>query len=118
MLVGIVIFAIYLYFFIGIPKIIEVITQVNSQQYLFYYTLALLSILASVFTWSVAWNFILRDLNVKITYRRAYLYYWVGYFSDLVLPCATICGELTRLYLVEQETKKSYGTLAASAITN
>jgi uncharacterized protein (TIRG00374 family) len=118
MLVGIVIFAIYLYFFIGIPQIIAVITQVNSQQYIFYYTLALLSILASVLTWSVAWNLILRDLNIKITYRRAYLYYWVGYFTDLVIPCASICGELTRLYLVEQETKTSYGTLAASAITN
>jgi conserved hypothetical protein len=118
MLVGVAIFAVYLYFFIGIPKIIEVITSINSQQYIFYYTLALLSILASVFVWSVAWNIILRDLHVKVSYKRAYLYYWVGYFTDLVIPCATICGELTRLYLVEQETKKSYGTLAASAITN
>jgi hypothetical protein len=54
-----------------------------------------------------AWNSILRTLSIKITYRRAYLYYWVGYFSDLVIPCATIWGELTRFYLVQKETKKA-----------
>jgi uncharacterized protein (TIRG00374 family) len=75
-------------------------------------------VLGSVFFWAAAWNSILRTLSTKITYRRAYLYYWVGYFSDLVIPCATIWGELTRFYLVQKETKKGYGIIAASAITN
>ncbi len=118
MVIGFIVFIIYLYFFIGIPRILTVISQVNSTQYIIFYSLALAAVLASVFFWSAAWNSILRALNVKLPYRRAYLYYWVGYFSDLVIPCATVCGELTRLYLVEQETKKGYGTLAASAITN
>jgi uncharacterized protein (TIRG00374 family) len=118
MIAGLVVFIIYLYFYIGIPKILEVIRGINSTQYAFYYTLALLAVLASVFCWACAWNSILRSLNVKISYRRAYLYYWVGYFSDLVLPCVTICGEITRLYLVQKETGESYGVLAASAITN
>ena len=113
MIGGLVVFIIYLYFYIGIPQILEVIRGVNSTQYAFYYTLALLAVLVSVFCWACAWNSILRSLNVKISYRRAYLYYWVGYFSDLVLPCATICGEITRLYLVQKETGESYGILAA-----
>jgi uncharacterized protein (TIRG00374 family) len=115
---GLVAFIVYLYFYIGIPKILEVLKGINSTQYAFYYTLALLAVIASVFCWAAAWNSILRSLSIKISYRRAYLYYWVGYFSDLVLPCATICGELTRLYLVQKETGESYGILAASAITN
>jgi uncharacterized protein (TIRG00374 family) len=118
MIAGLVAFVIYLYFFIGIPKIVEVLRGINSTQYAFYYTLALIAVLGSVFFWSAAWNSILRSLTIKISYRRAYLYYWVGYFSDLILPCATICGELTRFYLVQKETKKSMGLLAASAITN
>ena len=118
MIVGLVVFIIYLYFFIGIPKILLVISNINSSQYAFYYTLSLLAVLASVFFWSAAWNSILRTLSIKISYRRTYLYYWVGYFSDLVIPCATVCGELTRLYLVQKQTKKDYGILAASAITN
>lgn len=118
MAVGLIVFVIYLYFFIGIPKILQVISNINSTQYAFYYTLALIAVLGSVFFWAAAWNSILRSLSIKITYRRAYLYYWVGYFSDLVIPCATICGELTRFYLVQKETKKGYGLIAASAITN
>lgn len=118
MAVGLTAFLVYLYFYIGIPKIIEVVEDINSFQYAFYYSIALISVLLSVFFWSTAWNSILRSLKVKISYRKAYLYYWVGYFSDLVVPCATICGELTRLYLVQKETDKSYGVLAASAVTN
>lgn len=118
MVAGLAVFIIYLYFYIGIPTILKVISGINSTQYAFYYSLALVAVLASVFCWTCAWNSILRSLNIKVSYRRAYLYYWVGYFSDLVLPCATICGELTRLYLVQKETGESYGVLAASAITN
>ena len=118
MIAGLVVFLLYLIFFIGIPKILIVLNNVNSTQYAIYYSFALIAVLASVFFWSAAWNSILRNLSIKITYRRAYLYYWVGYFSDLVLPCASVCGELTRFYLLQKETKKEYGILAASAITN
>jgi uncharacterized protein (TIRG00374 family) len=118
MVAGLAAFVIYLYFYIGIPKIINVLDGINSVNYAIFYSLALISVLASVFFWSTAWNNILRSLSVKISYRKAYLYYWVGYFSDLVLPCATICGELTRLYLVQKQTDKDYGVLAASAVTN
>jgi uncharacterized protein (TIRG00374 family) len=118
MVVGLIAFIIYLYFFIGIPKILIVLRDINTTQYAVFYSLALGAVLASVFFWSAAWNTILRRLSVNISYRRAYLYYWVGYFSDLVIPCATVCGELTRLYLVQEETEKGYGVLAASAITN
>jgi glycosyltransferase 2 family protein len=118
MIVGLVVFVIYLYFFIGIDKLLAVLANVNSGQYVVFYSLALFAVLASVFFWSAAWNTILRTLSVNVSYRRAYIYYWVGYFSDLVIPCATVCGELTRMYLVERQTKKSYGVLAAAAITN
>jgi uncharacterized protein (TIRG00374 family) len=118
MVVGLVVFIVYLYFFIGIPSIIEVLSGINTTQYAFYYSLAIVAVLGSVFFWAVAWNTILRTLSIRISYWHAYLYYWVGYFSDLVVPCASVCGELTRLYLVQRETKKGYGILAASAITN
>jgi glycosyltransferase 2 family protein len=118
MVAGLIAFIVYLYFFIGISKIQQVIDNINSTQYAIYYTLALGAVLASVLFWSLAWNSILKALSINIPLRKTYLYYWVGYFSDLVLPCATICGEITRLYLVQKETGKSYGSLAASAITN
>lgn len=118
MIAGLAVFIAYIIFGVRFEQVTQFLQQLNSLQFTIFYILALASVLASVFFWSAAWNDILRTLAVKISYRRAYLYYWVGYFTDLVIPCATVCGELTRMYLVEQETKKSYGVLAASAITN
>jgi len=60
----------------------------------------------------------LKSLSIHISYRQAYLYYWVSYFTDLVVPCVTVCGELTRLYLVQKETNENYGALASVAVTN
>jgi uncharacterized protein (TIRG00374 family) len=118
MIAGLIVFILYLYFYIGLSQIELVLSNVNSSQYAFYYSLALAAVLASVFFWSFAWNSILRAVSIHISYRRAYLYYWVSYFADLVVPCATVCGELTRLYLVQKETKENYGSLAAAAVTN
>jgi len=95
MILGVIVLLVYLYFYIGISQIELVLRNVNSSQYALYYSLALIAVLASVFFWSVAWNSILRGLSIHVSYRRAYLYYWVSYFTDLVVPCATVCGELT-----------------------
>jgi uncharacterized protein (TIRG00374 family) len=118
MIIGLVVFAVYLYFFIGISQILYVVRNLNSAQYVFYYSLAILAVLGSVFFWSAAWNSILKTLSVEISYRKSYLYYWVGNFADLILPCATVCGEVTRAYLVKKDSKESYGAIASSAVTN
>ncbi|MGA3289528.1 MAG: lysylphosphatidylglycerol synthase transmembrane domain-containing protein [Candidatus Bathyarchaeia archaeon] len=118
MMVGLIVFGVYLYFFIGIHQILYVLKHIKSVQYVFFYSLALITVLGSVFFWSAAWNSILKSLSINISYGRAYLYHWVSYFTDLVIPCVTVCGELTRLYLVQKETQKNYGALGAVAVTN
>jgi hypothetical protein len=64
---GLSVFIIYLYFFIGIPKVPLVINNINSTQYAFYHPLTLLAVLGSVFFWSATWNNILRSLSITIT---------------------------------------------------
>ena len=118
MIAGLAVFVFYFYFFIGSPQILLVLRNINPAQYALYYSLAILSVLASVFCWSAAWNSILRKLSIKISYKKSYLYYWVGNFADLIVPCATVCGEITRLYLVQKETNENYGAIAASSVTN
>jgi uncharacterized protein (TIRG00374 family) len=112
------VFAAYLYFFIGSTQILQVLQNINPTRYAIYYTLAILAVLGSVFCWSAAWNSILKKLSINISYRKSYFYYWVGDFADLIVPCATVCGELTRLYLVKKETNENYGSIAASSVTN
>jgi len=51
MAAGLILFVIYLYFFIGIPKILQVLSGINSTQYAFYYSLALIAVLGLVFFW-------------------------------------------------------------------
>jgi len=118
MIIGLAVFIAYLYFFIGSSQILQVLQNINPTQYAIYYTLAILAVLGSVFCWSAAWNSILKKLSINISYRKSYFYYWVGDFADLIVPCATVCGELTRLYLVQKETNENYGAIAASSVTN
>jgi hypothetical protein len=49
MAVGLVVFAVYLYYFVGISQILDVLKNLNSIQYAFYYSLAILAVLGSVF---------------------------------------------------------------------
>jgi uncharacterized protein (TIRG00374 family) len=118
MIIGLLVFGLYLYFFIGFGKIFEVIQTVNLQQYFLFYTLALASMLAVMLFWVLSWQNLLKTLNVKVSLKNAFMYYWTGYFLDLIVPCQQVCGEVTRLYLVQKETKDNYGVVGAAGITN
>jgi uncharacterized protein (TIRG00374 family) len=118
MFIGLLVFALYLYFFVGFGQIVQVAKGVNAEQYAFFYALAICSIVIGNFLWAASWRSALRTLSVKISMKNAFLYYWTGYFVDLVVPCETICGEVTRLYLVRKETNENFGAIAAGGITN
>lgn len=118
MFVGLLIFVFYLYFFVGFGKIILVLQGINPVQYVFFYVLAILSIVVGNLFWAASWRSALRTLSVNISLKNAFLYFWSGYFVDLVVPCETVCGEVTRLYLVHKETNDNLGAIAAGGITN
>jgi uncharacterized protein (TIRG00374 family) len=118
MIIGLAVFAVYLYFFIGFSQIFQVLQEVNLTEYLLFYSLAIIAMLLIMFCYSASWKSLMNALSIKIGYKTAFLYYWVGYFVDLIVPCQTICGEVTRLYLVQKETKNDYGAIAAAGVTN
>jgi uncharacterized protein (TIRG00374 family) len=118
MFIGLAVFILYLYFFAGFKNIAVVLQGVNPIQYAIFYTLAIGTVLLGNFFWLLSWRNVLHTLNVKISVKNAFMYYWTGYFVDLVVPCETVCGELTRLYLVHKETDYDYGIVAAGGITN
>lgn len=118
MFIGLAVFVLYLYFFAGFKNIAVVLRGVDPVQYAVFYSLAIGAVLLGNFFWLVSWRSVLKTLNVKISLKNAFIYYWTGYFVDLVVPCETVCGELTRLYLVHKETDDDYGVVAAGGITN
>ncbi len=118
MILGLVVFFLYLYFFVGFDDIFLVIENVNLTRYLFYYSLAICTLLLVMFLWVISWKTLLNALSIKVSWKNAFLYYWVGYFIDLVVPCQGVCGEAARMYLVRRETEHDYGAIAACGITN
>jgi len=118
MFFGLAAFVLYLYFFAGFGKIVTILRGVNPGQYAFFYALAIAAMLLTNFFWVLSWRKLLNSLSVKISVKNAFMYYWTGYFIDLVVPCETVCGEVTRLVLVQKETDDNYGFIAAGGVTN
>ena len=118
MIIGLIVFALYLYFFVGFNQVFLVVKSVNLAVYLIFYLLAIGTMLLVMLCWVSSWKTLLKVLNVKISLKNAFLYYWTGYFVDLIVPCQSVCGEITRLYLVQKETQNNYGAIAAAGISN
>jgi len=118
MLIGLIVFLLYLHFFVGFGELLFVLENLNSADYVLYYSLAITAAVLSVFFVAAAWHDLLNSLSVKTKLRSVFLYTWVGYFVDLVVPCQAVCGEVTRIYLVHKENRESYGPIAASSLTN
>ncbi len=118
MMLGLVAFIFYLGFFVGIGSLIELIGQLNLQQYSLYYSIAIGALFLSVFFDSMIWHSLLKGLNVKMKVQKVVLYNWIGNFVEMVIPCETVCGEVTRIYLARKETNENVGTTAAPIITS
>ncbi len=118
MALGTVAFVLYLVFFIGIQSLFQLFSQLNFEQYSLYYSIAILALVLSVVFDSLIWHSLLKGLNVKLSLKKVVLYNWIGNFVEMVIPCETVCGEVTRIYLAKKETKQNIGTTAAPIITS
>jgi uncharacterized protein (TIRG00374 family) len=103
---------------VSISSLIELIGQLNAGQYSFYYSIAVLALLMSIFFDSLIWHSLLKGLDIKMKLRKIVLFNWVGNIVEMVIPCETVCGEATRVYLAKKETNKNVGITAAPVITS
>lgn len=118
MILGTVAFILYLVFFVGIQSLFQLISQLNFEQYSLYYSIAILALVLSVVFDSMIWHSLLKGLNVKMSLKKVTIYNWIGNFVEMVIPCETVCGEVTRIYLAKKETKQNVGITAAPIITS
>ena len=116
MLAGLLGFILYLYFFVGFNSMLEILEKINPFEYSFYYSLTIAAILVSMIFYSMTWYELLKVLSLNLSLRKAFLYSCVGNFVDLVLPLETVSGELTRLYLIQQDVKNDVGRAVASLV--
>ena len=113
---GIVAFILYLWFFVGFDGLITLLSQLNVYQYSLFFALAVGALFAAVLFDTLIWHSLLDTLSVKIKLRKVFLYNWIGNFVELIIPSATIGGEVARIALAQKETKHDTGIAAATVI--
>jgi uncharacterized protein (TIRG00374 family) len=110
--VGLVVFLVYLYLFVPFGDLIRIVKGLNP----FYFSLAFFALLASVILYSLAWKQLLGLLSVRTSFLKAFQFVWVENFVDLVIPGEPVSGEVSRIYLMSKDTGRDYGRVVASAV--
>lgn len=118
MILGSAVFALYIYFSIGIDKLLTVFENLNFYAFLFFYALSFVTMLLTMLTWTISWRELLKALSIELSVKRTFLYYCAGDFVDRIIPSPGVAGELTRAYFIQRETRSGYGVILAAGITN
>ena len=114
LLAGILVFLAYIYFFVGINELLSIIQSVN----LFYYGIAVAVLFLTMLVNSLAWQYFLRPLSVKVALRKTFLFTWIGAFVDLLVPAESISGDASKVYLMTKESGENTGKVVASVISH
>ena len=114
LIIGLVIFFLYLYFFVGIDKIVETLRSVD----LFYYLLSFIIAVLGTVAYSLSWQSLLKLLSIKISFKKTFLFIWVGAFVDIIIPLESVSSEITRTYLVYTSTRENTGKIVASLVSH
>jgi len=112
LLIGLLAFVGYLYFFVDISEMSMVIHRVN----LFFYLLSFVALLLTMVFSSLTWFCLLRSLSINVSFRRTFLFSWVGVFVDTLIPAESIGGDLSKTYLMTKETDENTGKVLASVV--
>jgi uncharacterized protein (TIRG00374 family) len=114
LLIGILVFVVYIYFFVGINELIAILRGVN----LLYYSLAIAVLILTMLGNAMTWQYFLRPLAVKVPIRKTFLFTWIGAFVDLLVPAESISGDASKLYLMTKESSENAGKVVASIVSH
>jgi len=111
---GLTIFLVYLYFFVGIRELVEALQKTHPV----YYSLAFMSLLLGATFYSLAWQHILGLLQIKSALHKTFSFVWIASFIDLVIPAESFSGELSKVYLMSKNSGEDMGKVAASVVSH
>ena len=110
---GLIVFVLYLYFFVGIPSFISTFEKLN----LWFYSLAFLLVVVSVFFHAIVWRGLLGNLSYPIRIRTAFWFSWIGIFVDNIVP-GGLTGDLFKAYWLSKKEVTDAGKVVASVIAH
>jgi len=115
LLIGLVIFILYLFFFVGVADIVQSLQRAN----LFYYSLAFVAVVLGMLFYSLAWQSLLRPISEKKTpLSKFFLIAWIGDFVDILVPAESISGEVSKAYLMSKSSGDDIGKVVASIVSH
>jgi uncharacterized protein (TIRG00374 family) len=116
MFLGLVAFLLYLWLFVGFEGLFTLLSGLDVYHYSLFLSLAVGALFAGIVFDSLIWYSLLTSLDVKVKFRKLFLYNWIGNFVELILPSATIGGEVIRIALSQKEIKHDTGIAAATVL--
>jgi uncharacterized protein (TIRG00374 family) len=112
LILGALSFAVYIFFFVDTTQVLNTLSKTNLVIYSGAFFTYILYTLCSSFVW---YN-LLRNLSIKITKRKAFLYTWVGLFFDATIPQVGWSAEVTKTYLLAKDANVDTGRIGASVV--
>lgn len=109
--IGLVAFLIYAFYSAGFWNVIDVVLGTKLSIYVF----AFLFVSLDPFCTALGWRFLLANINVKISMRKALALTWVGFFVDALIPSGW-SGDLFKAYLLSRDGEVKAGDAGASIV--
>ncbi|MGQ9781176.1 MAG: lysylphosphatidylglycerol synthase transmembrane domain-containing protein [Nitrososphaeria archaeon] len=78
------------------------------------FSLAFVSMLLGVLAYAFSWIVLLRSAKIKLGIFRALEGTWISVFFNIMVPTASVAGEIVRILYVVRETEDNYGNVAAT----
>jgi glycosyltransferase 2 family protein len=111
--IGLVVFVFYLYYYVGVSGFVSSLEKLN----LWYYSLAFVLVVVSVFFHSIVWRGLLSHLSYQISIKTAFWFGWIGIFVDNIVP-GGVTGDLFKAYWLSKTDGHDTGKAVASVITH
>ncbi|MBC7091633.1 MAG: flippase-like domain-containing protein [Nitrososphaeria archaeon] len=72
------------------------------------------SMFVGVIFYTISWTLLLNSSGIKLKFLRAFEGVWISVFFNIIVPTASISGEVFRIWYAVKETNSGYGNAAAT----
>ena len=110
--VGLLVFIVYLYFFVDLPELLITFQEID----FFYYLLAVVGVVLNLLTYSLTWQYLLKPLAIKVSFKTTLLISWVGNFVEFFVPSESIGEDVSKSYLMAKASDENAGKVVASVL--
>jgi uncharacterized protein (TIRG00374 family) len=109
---GLPAFLLYLFFYVNPAQVAQTLAETN----LAIYSLAFLAYVANTVFSSLVWYKLLGGLEVNVSRGKSFLYTWVGLFFEATVPQLGWSAEVSKTYMLNQDSNVDLGCVGASAV--